>query len=258
VLRISVITVVLAGKDDHLGATWESLAGQELPPGWELQWVLQEDGETGEPLKRVPADPRISAGMAPWAGISRARTGALPRADGVLCRAVDADDLLTERALWRDIEVLAAHPEIGWCVSPAIDLFEDGTTRRGPRDPSPGPIPAGLMAAGEREGLVPVVGQVMTTYTELVRLLGGWPAVRADDIGLLLAAEAIAPGWMQQEPGLMYRRWHKATDWHLDKSRPSPDSPWRAAMLDRVDGMHAAGWTWQPTRLPTTTTHVDA
>ena len=61
----------------------------------------------------------------------RARTVALSRAAGGV-RAVDADDLLPEGALWRDIEALTAHPEVGWCVSPAIDLLEDGTLKAGP------------------------------------------------------------------------------------------------------------------------------
>jgi glycosyltransferase involved in cell wall biosynthesis len=250
-VRISIITAVLADKDDHLGALWDSLQAQEMPVGWDWQWVLQEDGNTGRPIKRVPKDPRISTGMAPWAGVARARTLALSRADGALARAVDADDVLPPGALRRDIEVLVDHPEIGWCISPAIDLLEDGSTRRGPRDPDPGPLPAGLVASGERAGLVQVVGGTMTTYTRLIELLGGWPAVPIEDIGLLLAVEAVASGWMQEDPGLLYRRWPKATDYHKrnDKLIPSGDNPGRTVMLARVDALKSAGWTWTPAPL---------
>jgi hypothetical protein len=254
-LQLTIVTAVLAGKDGHLGALWESLEQQEMPPGWEWQWVLQEDGETGEPFRRVPKDPRISVGTAPWSGAARARNLALSRADGELIRAVDADDLLPDGALRRDIEILAGHPEISWCVSPAIDLLEDGTMRRGPRDPEPGPLPPGMLADGERVGLVQVVGVVLATYTELVRLLGGWPAVPIEDIGLMLAVEAVGRGWMQAEPGLIYRRWPKATDYHKRDKKlvASPDNAGRRVMLARVDALKAAGWTWTPKALPAST-----
>lgn len=88
-LRISVITAVKSGMADHLGALYGSLQSQAMPPTWEWQWVLQEDGETGEPASMVPRDRRISTGMAPWRGAARARTLALSRADGDLVRAVD-------------------------------------------------------------------------------------------------------------------------------------------------------------------------
>jgi hypothetical protein len=44
---------------------------------------------------------------------------------GVIVRALDADDLFTSGALRRDIEVLTAHPEIGWCVSPVAGPAPD-------------------------------------------------------------------------------------------------------------------------------------
>src|SRR5262249_47703961 len=105
---------------DHLVALYDSLRGQEMPPGWEWQWVLQEDGQSGEPAGMLPEDFRITSEMAPWGGPARARTLALSRADGDLIRAVDADDVLTDGALLRDIGVLTRYPELGWCVSPVL------------------------------------------------------------------------------------------------------------------------------------------
>jgi glycosyltransferase involved in cell wall biosynthesis len=248
-MKITIVTAVLAEKDDHLGALWESLETQELPPGWEWQWVLQEDGETGRPSKRIPSDPRISAGMAPWGGESRARTLALSRVEGALVRAVDADDMLPAGALAQDVETLTSHPEVGWCVSPAIDLFVDGTRQRGPRDPDPGPLRRGCLEEGERAGLLQVLGGTMTAYTELVQLLGGWPPLAAEDVGLLLAAEAVSPGWMQAEPGLIYRRWDKAECWGRDKSQASAATVGRGVMLERVAALRRTGWSWTPARL---------
>lgn len=249
-MRIDVVTAVKAGKDDHLGELWDSLVDQEMPPGWDWRWILQEDGETGEPYAKVPSDPRISSGSGSWGRASRARTLALSRVTGELLRAVDADDVLTPGALWRDIEVLSTHPEIAWCVSPAVDLLEDGSTWPGPRDPEPGPLAPGVMADGEREGLMPVLGGTMTVHTELVHALGGWPPLPAEDVGLALAVEAVSAGWMQQEAGLLYRRWPKAAGWGKDKSVASGDSPARTVMLARVDALGAMGWRFTPKPLP--------
>lgn len=250
-MLLNVITAVKADKADHLLELYESLARQVLPPGWDWCWVLQEDGETGEPFAMVPADRRISAGMAPWGGPARARTVALCRAGGELVRAVDADDVLPPGALRRDIEVLTAHREIGWCVSPAVDLLEDGSMRSGPRDPEAGLLSPGILVEGERLGLMPVLGCTMCAHTDLVRLLGGWPALcpGGEDVGLLLAAEAVAPGWMLAEPGILYRRWPKATEYGRDKWAASAPTPSREVNLARVTALRASGWRWTP-RLP--------
>lgn len=246
-MRISVITAVKGGMDDHLGELYRSLRVQAMPPGWEWQWVLQEDGETGEPAGMLPPDRRISAGMAPWGGAARARTLALSRADGDLIRAVDADDVLTDGALFRDIEVLTRYPELGWCVSPVLDLLEDGSTRPGPRDPVPGLLAPGLLEDGERAGLMPVLGVTMCAHTGLFCVLGGWPPHHAmEDAALLLAAAAVAPGWMHADPGLLYRRWPKATGYRLNKQVATPDTPDREVMLARVAALRAAGWRWRP------------
>jgi hypothetical protein len=43
---------------------------------------------------------------------------------------------------------------------------------------------------------------------ELIMALGGWMALPASgDTGLLLAANAISPGYFISEVGLLYRKW---------------------------------------------------
>lgn len=65
--------------------------------------------------------------------------------------------------------------------------------------------------------MLQVLGSTLCTYTELVRAVGGWPALPAEDVGLLLAAEAVAHGWMLPEPGLRYRRWPGSSTAHISK-----------------------------------------
>jgi hypothetical protein len=243
---ISIVTAVLAGKHQYLSEAYESLTRQIMPAGWTWQWLVQEDGETGVPLAELPGDPRISTGTGAHGRPPMARTLALSRAEGVLVRALDADDVLPGRALYRDITTLMDHPEVGWCVSPALDLLPGGELRRGPRDPDPGPLPDRLLADGEEAGLLPVLGVTMCAYADLVRLLGGWPATRSEDVGLLLAAEAIAPGWMLAEPGLHYRRWPGSATSNIDKRLASEEEPHRSVSLDRAALLRAAGWRWTP------------
>ena len=101
---ISVITPVHAPSLPHPADA--SLAGQELH-GWEWQWIVQEDGQAGILKGHLPDDPRISTGQGRPGGPGVARTLALARADGVLVKVLDADDLLTPGVLARDIAVLA-------------------------------------------------------------------------------------------------------------------------------------------------------
>lgn len=249
---ISVITAVIDGKHQYLRDTYQSLCAQEMPPGWSWQWVVQEDGQTGRPLAELPpSDPRISVGMARHGRAATARTLALARAEGMLMRTLDADDLLPPGALARDITTLMSHPEVGWCVSAALDLLPDGSLRPGPRDPAPGLLPPGVLAEGERVGLLPVVGTTLCTYTSLVRALGGWQALPADeDVALLLAVEAVADGWMIAEPGLLYRRWEGNSTGGDDHHCPSERAARRAALLDRADALRATGWRWSPSDTP--------
>jgi hypothetical protein len=244
---ISIITAVLAGKHHFLGEAYASLRSQQMPPGWDWQWVVQEDGTTGTVTADLPDDPRVSAGMGPHGGAATARTVGLGRAEGLFVRALDADDLLTERALFHDITTLLEHPRIGWCVSPAIDLLPDGSLRPGPRDPEPGQLPPRFLERGEEAGLLQVVGTTMCAHTQLVRALGGWPAISpGEDVGLLIAAEAVADGWMRAEPSLLYRRWGGNSTPDSDRRVASAWSPQHAARLTRVEALRAAGWRWKP------------
>src|SRR5690606_37673435 len=193
---ISIITPVAAGRHHYLPQAYESLLAQTLPAGWEWEWIVQEDGDTGV-LSALPDDRRIRAGAGRAGRAAMARTLGLARARGVLTRTLDADDELTPGALYRDITTLIDNPDISWCVSPAVDLHPDGTETSGPCDPPAGPLAPGTAAEGYRNNQLPIVGGTVTAYTELVRLLGGWPALPAsEDVALLLALEAVSRGWM--------------------------------------------------------------
>jgi glycosyltransferase involved in cell wall biosynthesis len=244
----SVVTPVYDGGDTYLLETYESVASQRLPRGWAVQWLVQEDGKTGKPLDRLPDKSWISKGIGRAGGAAHTRTHALHRVAGVLLRALDADDLFPdEYTLARDVEALAANPDLGWTVTPALDLYPDGRIVPGPYDPPPGRLPSGFLADGLRAGALPVRGTTATIYTELVLAHGGWPAIpSSEDVGPLLAAEAVVDGWMQEKPGEIYRK-------HPTQTTKSPDFADKVAravraglVLGRADTIRQLGWRWQP------------
>lgn len=244
---INVITAVVEGKHQHLGELYESLCAQQLPEGWYWQWLLQEDGLTGIPLKEVPdesEDPRVSKALGRAGRAPMARTTALSRADGVLTRAVDADDTLPPHALAQEICILRENPDLGWVASPTAHM-STGELIPGPWSPGQGRLPQGLLWRGEQVGRLPVHGTSVTAYTTLIKALGGWVAVPgSEDVQMLLALEAVAPGYMAPQVGLYYRKWEQSTTaepewWDLKQHKA-----WELLLRERVMALHRTGWRW--------------
>ncbi|MET7866893.1 glycosyltransferase family 2 protein [Micromonospora taraxaci] len=207
---VSVITPVHAPSIEHLPGAYESLAKQEMPDGWEWEWLVQEDGQTGALVDALPDGPRISLGTGRPGGPGVARTLALSRVSGDLIKVLDADDQLTPGALARDIAAFDAHPQIGWTTSRVLDLLPDGSTAGWDKDPAAGVIDRGSVlsfwqANDYRASVHPAT---LCLRRDLVFALGGWMALPAsEDTGLLLAANAVTAGYFTREYGLLYRKW---------------------------------------------------
>ncbi|MFE5669090.1 glycosyltransferase family 2 protein [Streptomyces niveus] len=244
---ISVITAVVAGKHQYLIGAWESLTAQQMPDGWSWEWIVQEDGLTGEPAACLPDDDRIKPAVGRRGGAGVARTMGLARAEGDLVRALDADDLLTTGALARDIATMEEHPEIGWCISSCIDLLPDGSCKHGPNDPPAGPLSAETLRRQLKEDQFPVVGTHLVMRRDLAWALGAWPAYPAlEALALVLFCAAVAPGLMIKEPGGFYRK-HDTMTTARPGYREDVNVPLlRDSILARMDALRASGWTWLP------------
>ncbi|MQA17032.1 MAG: glycosyltransferase [Pseudonocardiaceae bacterium] len=227
--RISIITPVYAPRAEYLGETYKSLEAQTLPPGWEWEWLIQQDGPEGGDLDgHVPADERISLRVSSrWGGQALARNLALARASGSLVKVLDADDVLTDGALRRDIAMLDAAPDIAYTISRVVNYHPDGTTTRFPENPDPGPIPIGALLPYWQHHDEPQVHPAsLCVRHEILVALGGWMAVTtSEDTGVLLALNAVSSGYFIGEPGLLYRVWPGQTT----TTRASDDE--RAAVL---------------------------
>lgn len=207
---VSVITPVHPPSIPYLADAYASLGKQEMPDGWDWQWLVQEDGQTGALVDALPDDPRISVGSGRPGGPGVARTLALSRVAGDLIKVLDADDQLTPGALARDIAAFDAHPQIGWTTSRVLDLLPDGSTAGWDKDPAGGVIARGdvlsfWQANDYRASVHPAT---LCLRRDLVFALGGWMALPAsEDTGLLLAASAVSEGYFTREYGLLYRKW---------------------------------------------------
>ncbi|MFJ5897447.1 glycosyltransferase family 2 protein [Streptomyces sp. NPDC093064] len=206
---VTVITAVHAPGAKYLPAAYKSLTEQELPNGWEWQWVIQEDGETDAVAPYVPEDDRVSFGQGRAGRAAMARTMGLSRVRGEYIKVLDADDMLTPGTLARDIAALA-DGEIGWTTSRVLDLLPDGSTVGFDQDPPAGPIEmcAVLDHWKAHDYRAQVHPATLCMRRDLVLALGGWMALPAsEDTGLLLALNAVSRGWFHAETGLLYRKW---------------------------------------------------
>ncbi|WFB08611.1 glycosyltransferase family 2 protein [Streptomyces sp. LX-29] len=207
---ISVITPVHAPAAEYLADAYKSLLDQELPDGWDWQWVIQEDGETDAVRPYVPDDARISFGQGRPGRAGVARTMALSRAEGRYVKVLDADDMLTPGSLARDLAALEHDPELGWATSRVLDLLPDGSTVGFDQDPPEGPIDMGAVLAHWKAHNYRAQVHPATLFVrrDLLLALGGWMALPAsEDTGLLLALSAVSRGWFSAETGLLYRKW---------------------------------------------------
>ncbi|WAL72310.1 glycosyltransferase family 2 protein [Kitasatospora sp. YST-16] len=207
---VSVITAVHGPAAKFLADAYKSLLEQDLPVGWDWQWVIQEDGETDEVAPHVPDDPRISFGQGRHGRAGMARTISLARATGEFVKVLDADDMLTPGALARDLAVLTSRPDVAWTTSRVLDLLPDGRTVGFDQDPPEGPIERGEVlqhwkAHNYRAQVHPAT---LCARRDLVLALGGWMALPAsEDTGLLMALDAVSRGWFVADTGLLYRKW---------------------------------------------------
>ncbi|WP_078079644.1 glycosyltransferase family 2 protein [Streptomyces niveus] len=207
---ITVITAVHGPSAHLLPDAYTSLCAQELPEGWEWQWLVQEDGRSDDVAPHVPDDPRVFFKQGRHGGPGTARTLALAYADGEYVKVLDADDQLPDGALARDLAALEGDATLGWATSRVLDLMPDGSTVGFEGDPDNGPLERGAVLDywSTHDFRAPVHPATLFARRDLVLALGGWMALPAsEDTGLLLALDSVSCGWFTSEVGLLYRKW---------------------------------------------------
>ncbi|MBO3741252.1 glycosyltransferase [Actinoplanes flavus] len=206
---ISVLTPVHAQRAEFLAEAGESLAGQDLPAGWEVEWLVQEDGATSAPAevtRRFPFSRFQANGES--LGVNITRNMALSRASGSLVHVLDSDDLLLPDALRTAIEAFGAHPRVHWVTGQAHDLLPDSSRQSFPAPLAPGVIEPGVLTQliiDSGRPAAPCAG--LTARIATVRAFGGWVATaRGGDLALLVALAETTPGFLPPEVTWLYRR----------------------------------------------------
>ncbi|WP_431879969.1 glycosyltransferase [Amycolatopsis sacchari] len=207
---ISVITPVHPPSLKYLMEAYDSLRAQELPSGWQWEWLVQADGEPDLLTGQLPDDARVRPGYNRKGGPGVTRSVAAGRARGELIKTLDADDMLLPGALARDIAALEGEPAIGWTTCKALDLMPDGARVAFDDDPAEGIIQRGtVLQYWKTHGYRSCVhGATLCIRSKLLLALGGWsPLPASEDTGLVLAANAVSRGYFIATPGLLYRKW---------------------------------------------------
>lgn len=207
---VTVLTPTRVANADHLLAAWESIRSSRLPRGWELEWVVQEDGEAPSLRARLAEDPRIRYdAVGTRLGAPTTRNLGLTRARGELVAGLDHDDEYLPGGLDALVTALAADAGAGWACGRARLLMEDGGTWTKPDVHAPGRIaPGALGRRFVRTGDWPFPSAFAMYRRRPLEAAGGWPAVpRSDDAALLLAFSFRYAGvWIPRELAV-YRRW---------------------------------------------------
>jgi glycosyltransferase involved in cell wall biosynthesis len=226
---LSVLTAAHGRRAELLAAAGESVAVQQLPAGWELEWVVQEDGvapELGRVAKQFPFARYEATGE--QLGIALTRNIALARVDGELVHVLDSDDLLLPDALAVAIRAFDEHPDVHWVAAQADDLLPDGTRLAFDLQFPTGYTPAGaLNAVVDASGEMPIHCAGVTARTDIVRALGGWVAnPRSEDSALMVAVAELTPGYVTPEVTWLHR-WHPA--------QTTGDSAWSTLRAESTD-----------------------
>lgn len=235
---VSVITAAWAPSSEHLQSAATSVLGQQLPDGWELEWIVQEDGEVGGLREALPADERVRyACNGIRAGIAGTRNLALSRARGEWIRVLDHDDLILDGALERQIAAITSHRRATWVGGPMLIRREDGGLEDDLANVPAGLVPAGwVMDQFRRTEFFAVWCGNLLMRTDLVRALGGWGGLpRSEDLFLVGALSQISEGVWLEEPVGEYRIWTGQTvatpAWAAQR-----EAAW-AAVIGRVDAL---------------------
>lgn len=230
---ISVLTPVHRAGAGYLDETLASVRSQVLPSGWELEWVVQEDGPASEIVDRLSGadEVRYAANGAKF-GAAATRNLALSRVRGALTQNLDADDLLLPGAVAALIAAFHSHSGVHWGVGQADDLLPDGSRASFPPDLPLGVVGAGVVNAwaAAHGGNWPIHCAGAMYRTASLRAVGGWAGAPADeDVIMFAALSEITDGWFDPSLTWLYRQ-HRGQTIRSEQQRRWSDTGRRMAL----------------------------
>ena len=206
---LSIITAAFTPNSAYLLETIDSVRTQDLPSGWRVEWIVQEDGNQPS-LAHLFEDVPFAKHEANNAhlGIAATRNLALARSAGDLVQVLDSDDVLLPGALAATIPLFYAH-QIHWAVGQADDLMPDGSRVEWDSALDYGIVKAGSANrwAEDNGGNWPIhcAGLMMRSLS--LRAVGGWVGTATDeDIAMFAALSEVADGYNLGQVTWLYRQ----------------------------------------------------
>jgi glycosyltransferase involved in cell wall biosynthesis len=206
---LSVLTAGQGKRARFLVEAGEGLADQALPDGWELEWVVQEDGADPRLAETIEQFPFAKYGAnGEQLGVALTRNLALARVSGELVHMLDSDDLLLPGGLAAAVAVLAGDRRLHWVAGPADDLLPDGSRRSVALPIEPGFVDAGVVSELiVEERPLPIHPAGLTIRTATLRALGGWiGSPYSEDNAMMIALTDLTPGYLLKDITWLYRR----------------------------------------------------
>ncbi len=207
---VSIVTPTQAHNATHIGALWRSLAAQVLAPGWEWEWLVQEDGPRPAVRELLPADPRIHYdALGVQIGGAATRNTAVARARGDLIAGMDHDDYYEPDGLAALVEPLAEDASVAWSCARMRWQNPDGGTWVKPDVYPAGRVEPGTIAETFiQSNDFPFPASITVYRRPHLVAHGGWPAVaRSTDAVLLAAFSTRWAGVWVDRIAATYRRW---------------------------------------------------
>jgi glycosyltransferase involved in cell wall biosynthesis len=256
---VSILTAAYAPTAKYLPETIASVREQILPAGWDLEWIVQEDGVGPKLADQVNELPyvRYQANNAQL-GLPHTRNLGLSRATGDLVQVLDHDDVLLLGALATLVLRFVDYP-IHWAIGQADDLTPDGT-----RVPYESALPYGFLPAGrvnawatEHGGNWPIHCAGLMMRTAYLRALGGWAASPADDdVAMFAALSELTNGYNEPTVTWLYR--HHPEQTHRMREWRAWSTEGRRIALQRAAAVRATGLHVDTERLPCSEDGVNA
>lgn len=196
------VTVVVPTKDRHavLDQTLRSVLGQV---GVEVRVVVVDDG-SAEPV--VCSDPRVEVVRHDaTCGAAASRNGGLARVETDWVAFCDDDDLWAPTKLARQLDVLAADPEAGWCCTGAVCVDGELAVLDDQRVEAGGDLVKRLLTSN----VIPGGGSAVLARTALVRDVGAFDEDQpsSEDWDLWIRLAGASPLAVVDEPLVAYRIW---------------------------------------------------
>ena len=246
---ISILSSAYGPSATYLDETIASVQNLDVPTGWELEWVIQEDGAEPSLADRLKALDIVNyqANNAQL-GIAITRNLALSRVSGSIVQSLDHDDILLPGAL----KTLILHFDdrrVQWAIGQADDLLPDGT-----REVYKSAIPFGLICSGtmnqwavEHDGNWPIQCAALMMRTTTLRALGGWTGIPYDDdVSMFAALSEITDGYYEEELTWLYR--HHPLQLHRTAASISRSAEGRRIALQRAHAAQASGLLFDPAK----------